>query len=287
MIPSFMPRIRFGLFDFDPASLELRREGVPVRLQAQPARVLALLVARAGEVVTRETLREAVWGAGTFVDFERGLNFCVAQIRSALGDSADSPRFIRTVPKMGYQFIAPVEIPQTPAAEPVAAPPSRVPRWAIPAAAALLIGGALVVLATHPAPRPPTIAVCRFDNQTGDPAVDLFADALADNVVAELTASEAGRYGIIGNAAILRRPRAERDLGAIASSLHSAYVVIGQVQRDGDRSRVLAHLIELPRQTHVSVARFDGLALDAAPDLTNLARKIAADFSPRLDSAAK
>ena len=88
-----MPRTRFGLFEFDPASGVLTREGVPIRLQPQPARVLALLVEQAGELVTRDDLRAAVWDGATFVDFERGLNFCIAQVRGALGDSADSPRF--------------------------------------------------------------------------------------------------------------------------------------------------------------------------------------------------
>jgi DNA-binding winged helix-turn-helix (wHTH) protein len=101
-------RARFGLFEFDAAAGVLTREGVPVRLQPQPARVLAILVAHAGDVVTRDALRQEVWSDGTFVDFERGLNFCVAQIRSARGDSADSPRFIETLPRRGYRFIAPV-----------------------------------------------------------------------------------------------------------------------------------------------------------------------------------
>src|SRR5947199_7492174 len=96
-------RFRFGVFDFDSATRELRREGVPVRIQSQPAQVLALLLADAGEIVSRETLRRAIWGAETFVDFDRGLNFCVAQVRAALGDSAESPIFVRTVPKRGYQ----------------------------------------------------------------------------------------------------------------------------------------------------------------------------------------
>ena len=93
-----MERARFGIFDFDPSTGDLRRNGVAVRLQAQPARVLGALVLQAGQVVTRETLQREVWGEGTHVDFERGLNFCIAQVRSALGDSAESPRYIETVP---------------------------------------------------------------------------------------------------------------------------------------------------------------------------------------------
>src|SRR5688572_17483385 len=108
-----MGKVRFGQFAFAPDTGDLTRNGIPVRLQPQPARVLALLVARAGEVVSRDELRQQIWGSGTFVDFERGLNFCIAQIRSALDDSADSPRFVETLPKRGYRFIAPV----TPAAQ--------------------------------------------------------------------------------------------------------------------------------------------------------------------------
>ena len=104
-----LQRFRFGTFDFDATTSELRREGIPVRLQAQPAQVLAILLEQAGQIVTRETLQQTVWADGTQVDFERGLNYCIAQVRSSLKDSADSPRFVRTIPKKGYQFIAPVE----------------------------------------------------------------------------------------------------------------------------------------------------------------------------------
>jgi DNA-binding winged helix-turn-helix (wHTH) protein len=89
-------RIRFGVFEFDPASRELTRDGIPVRLQPQPSQVLAMLLEHAGEVVTRDQLRKAVWGSDTFVEFEGGVNYCIAQIRAALGDCADSARYIRT-----------------------------------------------------------------------------------------------------------------------------------------------------------------------------------------------
>ena len=101
----------FGPFRFELTPGTLSRHGIPVRLQPQPARVLALLVSRAGEVVSRDELRQRIWSEGTYVDFERGLNFAVAHIRAALGDSAESPRYIETVPKRGYRFIAPVRRP--------------------------------------------------------------------------------------------------------------------------------------------------------------------------------
>src|SRR5580700_5271953 len=102
-------RFRFGLFEFDGRACELRREGVLVHLQSQPAQVLACLIERANQVVSRDDLRNAVWGDKTFVDFEGGLNFCISQIRSALQDDSAQPVYIRTVPKSGYQFIAPIQ----------------------------------------------------------------------------------------------------------------------------------------------------------------------------------
>src|SRR5437588_9675507 len=95
-------KVRFGLYEFDLDTLELRRDGSALRLQAQPKQVLACLVANAGRAVTREELRRAVWGNETFVDFERGLNFCISQIRSALRDDAANPTYIQTIPKQGY-----------------------------------------------------------------------------------------------------------------------------------------------------------------------------------------
>lgn len=100
--------LRFADVEFDVTAGELRRGGTTTRLEPQPARVLAMLVERAGEVVTRAELQQHVWSGDTFVDFERGLNYCIAQIRTALGDSASSPRFIETLPRRGYRFVAPV-----------------------------------------------------------------------------------------------------------------------------------------------------------------------------------
>src|ERR1700686_1933026 len=102
-------RYRFGLFEFTAEARELRRDGVLVRLQSQPAQVLACLIERAGRVVSRDDLRKTLWGRDTFVDFDRGLNFCISQIRSALNDDSVDPVYIRTIPKHGYQFIAPIE----------------------------------------------------------------------------------------------------------------------------------------------------------------------------------
>ncbi len=281
-----MPRVRFGVFDFDPASGELRREGVPVRLQAQPAQVLAVLLEHSGEVVTREQLRQAVWGADTFVDFDQGLNYCIAQIRGALGDSAESSRFVRTVPKRGYQFVAPVAPADTTDQHPLAAPrKTPIRKYAIAGAALAALLGGLAILVIASRARTINVAVARFDNETGNPAMDSFADGLSDTVVAEMTAADGAHLGIIGNAALLRRPRAERDLKAIATSLHASYVILGQVQRIDSKIRVLAHLIRLPEQTHVAVVRFDRDLSAPLETESELGKRIASTFLRQLGAS--
>jgi len=272
-------RVAFGDFEFDAETGELRRHGEPVRLQSQPAQVLAVLVGSAGQVVTRETLRDAVWGAETFVDFDKGLNFAIAQVRAALEDSADSPSFVRTLPKRGYQFIAPVTRLDAP---PVDTPPGVRPKlwtWGIGVAAALALTAGVWSWrssTTRPSDPAHTIAVIPFDNETGVGDLDRYATNLSDSLVAQLTTSGADRFDIIGNALILRTPRPRRDLVAIAEAVKAGYVVMGQVQRDEGHLRVLAHLIRLPDQKHISVIRLerpaDGVlmpAMDAAQQISS------------------
>jgi len=104
-------RLAFGVFELDLAAGELRKRGVRIRLQQQPVQVLAMLLEHAGQVVSREELQKALWPADTFVDFDHGLNSAMNRLREALRDSAENPRFIETLPKRGYRFIAPIEVP--------------------------------------------------------------------------------------------------------------------------------------------------------------------------------
>src|ERR1700682_6135123 len=101
--------LRFGAFDLDPTSGDLRKNGDLVKLPPQPFKVLTLLALRSGEVVTRTEIREQIWSEETFVDFDQGLNFCIRQIREALNDDALAPRFIETLPRRGYRFLMPIE----------------------------------------------------------------------------------------------------------------------------------------------------------------------------------
>ncbi len=281
-------RVRFGLFHFDPATGELSREGTPIRLQPQPARVLALLLERPGEIVSRDDLRRHVWGNETFVDFERGLNFCIAQIRSALGDSADSPRYVETVPKRGYRFIAPASSfnESSNGGAGLKTGPSNNKRRA--ALVALLISlaagmGAFVFVrqrVLEPAAIVP-IAVVPFDNQTGSIAFDAIAEGLADATVARLAQSDRPRLAVVGNAQLLRTARSFRDVKRIGAELDVDYVVLGQVQRDGIGVRVVAHLIRVSDERHVWANRFD------RPELTlavqgEIADQIARDVARKL-----
>lgn len=161
--PARLPNsVCFGLFEADLASGELRRRGRKVPLQDQPFQVLASLLRHPGEIVTREQLQHALWPADTFVEFDHGVNTAIGKIRQALGDDADNPRFIETLPRKGYRFIAPLagSEAQAPASAPTPAPPVRSrPAW-IPAAVALAVIGvaASVWLLNRPGRAPETVS---------------------------------------------------------------------------------------------------------------------------------
>jgi DNA-binding winged helix-turn-helix (wHTH) protein/TolB-like protein len=288
-------RVRFGSFEFDHSNGELRRDGMLIRLQAQPAMVLSHLLAYAGEIVSREELHHAIWGDDTFVDFERGLNVCIAQVRSALSDESTSPRFIRTVPRRGYQFIHPVE-PISVAAP--TEPDSEAARREFPwrTSLASLAGVALVVLLivgfiqwrrnSQGASGPAVVAVIPFDNETGDASVNRFCSALTDNVIEQLTSASQNHYLVIGNAAVLRVPRERRDLVQIAASLHAQFVILGEVQGGGAQTRILAHLIHMPEQSHVWVVRLEQPFDDLFTLESTAARDIATEFSSKLADPA-
>jgi TolB-like protein/DNA-binding winged helix-turn-helix (wHTH) protein len=274
-------RVTFGVFEFDPASGILLRRGRSVRLQRQPARMLAALVARPGEIVDRATLQSAIWGTETNVDFERGLNFCVAQIRSALGDSAASPRYIETVPRRGYRFIAPAKTLVATTGSGRRAPgfgrrASGFGLRAVVAAAVLIMIAAVAwtVTASRAATNPPRIVVVPFDNETGSPEFDRVAKSLSDIAVAQLaTPDRMPKLRVIGNATV-RFSFVPRDLRAIGDSLGARYILLGQVKRDDRRIRVIAHLIRSSDQTHLWAHPFDRTSLDL-PTQTELAESIA------------
>ncbi|HZM63445.1 MAG TPA: winged helix-turn-helix domain-containing protein [Vicinamibacterales bacterium] len=287
----------FGPFRFELTAGTLSRHGMPVRLQPQPARLLAILVSRAGEVVSRDELRQQIWPDGTYVDFERGLNFAVAHIRAVLGDSADAPRYIETVPKRGYRFIAPVRRPPNgheavtaPPGEETSARPSesriepRISRTLVVSGtlAVLAVAAVLAMLWSRADARTVRVAVVPFDNETGQDAFDDVAVAIADQTVARLATPERlTRLSVIGNAAALRRPRAFRDIKDIGRQVAADYVVLAQMKVDKSRVRLIAHLIRASDEAHVwaNVYDRDSFTLEVQSEL---AEAIAAAVDARL-----
>ena len=263
-------RLRFGPFEVDLASGELWRDGRAVPIQDLPFRLLAALVERPGEVVPRAELAACLWGTDTFVDAAAGLNTAVAKLREALGDDAETPSYVETVPKRGYRFIAPVDgSTNDRSAKASAAPSSATPLaepWSARALAerptrslSLLAGAAAIVVAIAAAAvfhlradrGRARVAVVLFDNETGDAALAPFAQGLTDATVTALAADT--RLAVIGNAAILRTERPFRDIQAIRDALSADYIVIGQVQTRDDQRIVRAHLIRARDQAHVWV----------------------------------
>ena len=261
---------RFGIFDFEAESGQLRKNARPLSLERQPARVLAVLLARAGELVSREELCESVWGRETHVDFDRGLAYCLSQIRGALGDRSDNPRFVQTFPKRGYKFIAPVAvepplstegnptdlpIPPMEAAKPEIPAPTRVLRSYILAAASLLLVMLAAWFFVNRRAEAILIAVSVFDNETGVAEYDRPIAGLSDLVVTNLANLAPGRLAVIGNAEVLRRPRNIRNLKAMADGIHADYVLLGQLQQGEQGLRFVTHFIRLRDMAHLKANR--------------------------------
>jgi TolB-like protein/DNA-binding winged helix-turn-helix (wHTH) protein len=306
-------RLRFGVFEFDPRSGELWREGRRVSLQRQPSRLLELLTARPGEIVSREEIRQALWGDDTHVDFERSLNFCVARLRSALRDNAASPAYIETVPTRGYRFIAAVD--PSGAAPPdsfrlqaeatgtaaeatdaqqmasgfgerkhVASAFRRKSRRALLAAsvAALLVAAGVGLWAWRPgAHSTPKVVVVPFRNETGVPDLDRVAKGVSDATVARLAESSSLR--VIGNASGLTFSFRPGDMKAMGDALGAQYLVLGQMKRDEHQMRIVAHLIRVSDQTHVWATTIDRPSMDL-PAQSEIADLIAKAVTARIRS---
>jgi TolB-like protein/DNA-binding winged helix-turn-helix (wHTH) protein len=274
---------RFGDFEFDPISGELRKDGLKVRLQEQPFQILTLLLKRPGEVVTREEVRQALWPGDTFVDFDVGLNSAVKRLRDALSDSADSPRFVETLPRRGYRFIAPLEpspgaLPATPEETPRPAllPRSRLRSWGGAAAAVAVVAG-LIATGTWPRLRGQlasapirSLAVLPFENLTGDTEQDYFADGMTDAVITDLAQVRALR--VISRTSVTQYKVAKKALPRIAEELGVDAVVEGTVSRSGDRVRITAQLIQAATDRHLWAQSYER----ELRDVLSLQREVAA-----------
>jgi TolB-like protein/DNA-binding winged helix-turn-helix (wHTH) protein/Tfp pilus assembly protein PilF len=260
----------FGSFEVDIVSGELRRQGLKIRLQDQPFRLLVLLLERAGDVVTREEVRENLWPAETYVDFDHSLNTAVRKLREALGDSAEAPRYVETLARRGYRFIVPVA-PRTAQVahsanaavasllpSPVARPSTSARRLLILAIVVVSCAAALVGywLVSRPGPTTQpsgklTLAVLPFDNLTGDADQEYLSDGLTEEMITQLGRLQPERLRVLARSSTWKYKRADRDIGQLRRELGVDYVLEGSLRRASERVRVTAQLVQVDDQSQV------------------------------------
>jgi TolB-like protein/DNA-binding winged helix-turn-helix (wHTH) protein/Flp pilus assembly protein TadD len=253
--PTVSPAValRFGPFELRPGTGELLKKGVPVHLRPQSLQVLALLAGRSGQLVTREEIQAKVWGNGTFVDFEQGLNHCIKEIRAAIGDHAEAPVYVETLARRGYRFIVPVERP---------GPSSRRwPRWWLLGAALVAVGAlALGLSLSRSGPAlsgKVMIAVLPLENLSGDSEQDYFADGLTEEIIAQLGRLDPARLGVVGRIPVREYQRDPRGFEAMGRELGVRYVLSGSVRRSGDRVRITTDLTQVSDKQQVWTETYD------------------------------
>jgi TolB-like protein/DNA-binding winged helix-turn-helix (wHTH) protein/Flp pilus assembly protein TadD len=310
--------VRFGTYELSLQSGELRKAGMKIRVQQQPMKLLEILLERPGEVVTREELRSRVWTNESFGDFDQAVNIAIAKLRSALGDSAENPRYIETLPKRGYRFIADVAVvdtnvpkksPESGAGDPSGIEPGQKlqgsglivtskPRlWPTHRViVALMLGVCLPILAVwlfRSRGRQPagiqSLAVLPLENLSGDPAQDYFADGMTDELITDLAQIRALR--VISRTSVMEYKGARKPLPEIARELNVDAVVEGTVLRSGDQVRITAQLIEAPADKHLWAESYEGNLRDTLALQKKVARAIAEqiriEVTPREQAALK
>jgi TolB-like protein/DNA-binding winged helix-turn-helix (wHTH) protein len=260
--------VRFGLFELDLRTRQLTKNGVTIRLPQQPIQVLSLLLERPGEIVTREELRRRLWPSDVFVDFDHGLNKSIQKLRDALGDSAASPRYIETIPRIGYRFIGPsngatavLELTSgTNVLQPqnlVSAPPgqfagSRRVRWLLIAAwiaLGALTAGWLIHSRLRASESIQSLAVLPLDNLSGDSSQDYFADGMTDELITMLAKDSTLR--VVSRTSVMQYRGARRPLPEIARALHADAILEGSVSRSANQVHMTLQLIRADTDSHL------------------------------------
>jgi len=299
--------IRFGVFVLYVRCGELRKQGVRIRLQDQPLLILQALLERPGEIVTREELRARIWPADTFVDFDHGLYSAMKRLRDALGDSADNPRFIETLSRRGYRFIAPVtgahEVTQASVSPQVLVvpsateartetPPPRLARRMALVGLGVLVGSAALVVALkvgglqswiwgNISARPPrSLAVLPLANLSSDPAQEYFADEVTEELITQF--SKLGDLKVISRTSVMQYKGSRKQLPQIANELGVDAVVEGAVQLSGQRVRITAQLVDGKSDKHLWAEDYDRDLSDVLLLQSEVARDIAAKIDLQL-----
>jgi TolB-like protein/DNA-binding winged helix-turn-helix (wHTH) protein/Tfp pilus assembly protein PilF len=299
--------VRFGTYEVSLESGEVRKAGLRIRVQQQPMKLLGILLEHPGEVVTRDELRSRVWPNESFGDFDQALNIAIGKLRNALGDSAENPRFIETLPKRGYRFIADVSVmdayprPKRPESvagdlsgsqekktEPghalpvaglaVAPKPPQWPRRGVIVVLALVVS--FLILAVRlfrsrvPAPAEiRSLAVLPLENLSGDASQNYFADGMTDELITDL--AQIGALRVISRTSVMVYKGARKPLPQIARELNVDAVVEGTVLRSGDQVRITAQLIEASTDKHLWSQSYEGELRDTLALQNRVASAIA------------
>ena len=293
--------VSFGAFEADLPARELRKRGLKIRLQDQPFQVLTILLERPGELVTREELHRVLWPSNIFVDFDNSLNTAINKIRDALGDSAENPRFLETLPRRGYRFIAPIRngengyeliSEQQPAQKPRLA--ARSPR---PATAQVLtvLAVAIVLLVAlvgfdargirngwraTPMAEVRSLAVLPLENLSNDPEQEYFTDGMTDALITQL--SQISALKVISRTSVMPYKKITKSLPQIVRELGVDAVVEGTVQHSGDRVRITAQLIHGATDKHIWAGSYERKVQDVLSLQEDIARAIADEISVKL-----
>jgi len=241
------PALRFGAFEINLHSRELRKHGMRIRMEEKPFQILEMLLERAGQVVTRRMLRERLW-PDTVVGYEHGLNTAINKLRDLLGDSARSPRFVETLPRLGYRFIAPVANPLN----------------------VVLSEGKRMLL------------VLPFESLCGDDEQEFFAEGLTEEMISHLGQLDPKRLGVIARTSAIQYKATKKSIGEIAAELHVDCVLEGSVRCNGQRVRITGQLIEARDQTHLWSATYDRDLRDALEVQSDVARQMGKALAPEL-----
>jgi TolB-like protein/DNA-binding winged helix-turn-helix (wHTH) protein len=277
----YQSTVRFGVYELDLRAGVLRKNGLRIRCQEQPLQVLAALVENPGQLVTRDELRRRVWPQDTFVDFDHALNTAIKKIRAALNDDAEAPRYIETVPRRGYRFIATTDSASTfqPSAAPAALPerPAALNKRLIPGL--LLVAGVLALAmaagyyfnahraraSVKPGPGRLMVAVLPFENMSSDQNQEFFSDGMTEETITRLGRLNSQRFGVIARTSAMKYKNARKSIDEIGRELHADYIVEGSIRREGPRVRVSTQLIHAADQSPQWTHEFD---YDSAETLT-------------------
>src|ERR1700739_3597911 len=288
--------VRFGIYEISFESGELRKAGIKIKVQHQPLKLLEILLEHPGEIVTREELRSRIWPQESFGDFDQAVNVAIAKLRGALGDSAENSRYIETLPRRGYRFIAEVTIVD--ATKPVVGvndkpsldqPDKRARLRLLWKIAGLTLALALVILTAWmmyprkgPSPEIRSLAVLPLESLSIDASQDYFADGMTDELITDLSQISALR--VISRTSVMPYKRVRRSLPEIAHELNVDAVVEGTVLRSGNRVRITAQLIQVPAERHLWAQSYEGDIGDVLTLQSQVAHAIADEIRVSLNS---